>query len=341
MAGHGITASARHGQWCAVALAMIAVLVLVSAAPPARASLLEIGEARAFVDEMAERHDLNAAELRGLFRQFDREQAVIERMEDPAEALPWYLYREIFLTEARVTAGVEFFERHRHTLERAQAEYGVEPSIVVAIIGVETLYGEHAGTYPVLSALATLAFDYPPRAEFFRSELEAFLLLAREEGIDPTRIEGSYAGAMGLPQFIPSSYRHYAVDFDDDGQRNLLTDPVDAIGSVAAYLAAHGWQDDGRLVAPATASGNDYQALVGDGLQRDVAGDELRAAGVTTEPMPAPDERVALFQVELPETEQLWVGGGNFEALTRYNTSPLYALAVSRLAARIAARAEI
>lgn len=324
-----------------LALPVAALLSALFAPPALPAPLLQVDGARAFIEAVAQRHDLDAAELRGMFRDLERQDAVLEAIRRPAEALPWYRYRPIFVTAERIERGVEFWDEHAATLARAEHEYGVPAQIIVAIIGVETYYGRHKGRHPVLAALATLAFEYPPRAEFFRSELEHFLLLAREEGIDPTGVRGSYAGAMGLPQFIASSYRRYAVDFDGDGRRDLLTDPVDAIGSVAAYLAAHRWRPGEPVVATAEPRGRGYRRLVADDPRPRATGAELRAHGVHTRPVPGDDERVALLEFEAEGGPELWVGWTNFYAITRYNHSPLYALAVAQLAERIAAlRAE-
>ena len=187
---------------------------------------LDLPEARAFIDEMAERHDFRREVLEQLFSSATPRESVIKAISRPAEAKPWYKYRPIFLTLERIEAGDRFWNNHREALQRAERLYGVPPEVIVAIIGVETRYGRNTGRFPVLDAVATLAFQYPKRAPFFRSELEHFLLLAREEGLDPAAVKGSYAGAMGWPQFIASSYRNYAVDFDGDGVRDLLSNPV-------------------------------------------------------------------------------------------------------------------
>lgn len=327
------------------ALAVLTAVVMAWAVP-VQASLLEADGARTFIDEVAERHGLNAAELRGIFHGLERQERVLEAIRDPAEALPWYRYRPIFVTDSRTDAGAEFFADHEETLQRAEAEYGVDAEVIVAIIGVETLYGERTGDHPVMATLATLAFEYPPRAAFFRSELEHFLLLAQEEGIDPTAVTGSYAGAMGMPQFIASSYRRYAVDFSGDGRRDLLDSTEDAIGSVAAYLAEHRWRRGEPLVSPAERVGranvspSAYTALLGDGLSRDVTGAQLEDVGIVAEPMPGPEDEVSLIEFEGDDGIELWVGWNNFQSITRYNHSPLYALAVIQLAQRIAEQVE-
>lgn len=304
------------------------------------ASYLQQEGVRTFIDDVSAREGFNAAELRGLFEEVERQDRVLERIARPAEELPWKRYRPIFVTEARARAGVTFLEEHRELFERAHERYGVAPEIVAAIIGVETFYGRHEGGFPVLDTLVTLAFDYPPRARFFRGELEQFLLLAREERVDPRTAVGSYAGAMGMPQFISSSYREYAVDFDNDGQRDLWRSRADVIGSVAAYLARHGWQA-GRPVAEHLQPEDDrYQRLLGRGLKPSIDPAQLREAGLALEQPLDADERVMLVELEGSEGPELWAGRRNFYAITRYNHSPLYALAVYQLSRDIHARME-
>jgi membrane-bound lytic murein transglycosylase B len=211
----------------------------------------------------------------------------------------------------------------------------VPPAIVTAIIGVETFYGRHKGRYPVLDTLATLAFEYPPRSGFFRRELEQFLLLARDERIAPRAVKGSYAGAMGMPQFISSSYRHYAIDFDNDGRRDLWDSNADVIGSVAAYLADHGWRRGEPIVHRVRPSGDGWRELTSKNLKPRVDPEALRAAGLSVEPPVAADERVHVFALETETEPEVWVGRRNFYAITRYNHSALYALAVYQLSERI------
>lgn len=303
-------------------------------AGPAAASFLEREGVRDFIDRMAARDDFNAGELRGLFRDVERQDAVLEAIARPAEGMPWHRYRPIFVTDDRARAGARFRREHADTLARAQVEYGVPPEIVTAIIGVETFYGRHRGEYPVLDTLATLAFEYPPRAEFFRSELEQFLVLARDEGLNPRSVTGSYAGAMGMPQFISSSYRHYAIDFDGDGRRDLWDSSADVIGSVAAYLSRHGWQG-GAPIAARINGGSDPGALVRSDLRPAVTAAELRRAGIEVSPAPGDGEEVTVIELEAAEGPEFWVGWQNFYAITRYNHSPLYAMAVYQLAERI------
>lgn len=314
----------------------IAIVALALAwAMPAGASFLERDGVRAFIDEVSARGDFNAAELRGLFEDIERRDEVLEAIARPAEALPWYRYRPIFITDARSAGGIEFLRDNAELLARAEEEYGVPPAIVAAIIGVETFYGRHKGRFPVLDTLATLAFEYPPRGDFFRRELEQFLLLARHEGIAPRAVKGSYAGAMGMPQFISSSYRHYAIDFDGDGRRDLWDSNADVIGSVAAYLAEHGWQRGEPVVHRVRPADDAWRALTSDDLKPRVDGDALRAAGLAVDPPVTGDERVRVFALEAEGGPEVWVARRNFYVITRYNHSALYAMAVHQLAERI------
>lgn len=307
-------------------------LLLLLLPPCAHASFLDRAGVRDFIDEVAAREGFNAAELRGLFEEIEPQERVLEEIARPAETLPWHRYRPIFVTEARRTEGASFLREHRELLERARERYGVPPEIITAILGVETFYGRHDGRYPVLDTLATLAFEYPPRARFFRRELEQFLLLSREERVDPRQVRGSYAGAMGLPQFISSSYREYAVDFDGDGQRDLWGSRADVIGSVAAYLERHGWEPEQPIVERLQPSDDRYRELLDRGLKPTISRDELRQAGLSLQPPLAKDERATLFELEGEEGIEVWAGRRNFHAITRYNHSELYALAVVQLA---------
>jgi membrane-bound lytic murein transglycosylase B len=300
-------------------------------------------EADVFAREMVERHGFDSAELRGVLADARYSQAIVDAMDRPYEAKPWRDYRALFVTPERIAGGAAFRREHADLLARAEADYGVAPHIIVAIIGVETNYGINVGKHRVIDALTTLGFAYPRRADFFRRELEAFLLLSREEQLDPRRVVGSYAGAMGKPQFISSSYRHYAVDFDGDGRRDLLGGNADAIGSVANYFKQHGWRP-GEPVA--------FAAVLRSGIPGgitliektpappDTTAGALRAAGVDwKEPLPA-DAPVSLIRLDGVEDEY-WVGLNNFHVITRYNHSNLYAMAVYQLGEAIRAGDEV
>jgi membrane-bound lytic murein transglycosylase B len=217
----------------------------------------------------------------------------------------------------------------------AEKVYGVAPQIIVAIIGVETRYGGNTGKYAVLDALSTLAFDYPPRAKFFRGELEQYLLLAREEHIDLLNTKGSYAGAMGYGQFIPSSYQRYAVDFDQDGKRDLWDSPMDIIGSVANYLHVNGWTPGAKVADRASVTGNRFKGVIEKGLKPEMTVKQLKSEGITpVKPLPA-DTLAALISLDQKSGPEYWLGLNNFYVITRYNHSPLYAMAVYQLSEEI------
>ncbi|MFZ5558707.1 MAG: lytic murein transglycosylase B [Pseudomonadota bacterium] len=288
-------------------------------------------EVDAFAGRVAAQHGLDAAEVSRLVADARFQPRIVQLMDRPAEAKPWADYRAIFITPARIAGGVEFWGVHEETLARARRQFGVSEEVIVAIIGVETKYGTNTGSFRVLDALATLAFGYPRRAEYFSRELENFVLLTRDNGLDPLALEGSYAGAIGIPQFMPSSYRAYAVDFDGDGRADLAGNPVDAIGSVANYLARHGWAEGAPVAVQAevgdTALGTDSRP------RRQVA--ELRAGGVT--PLAQVDDasKAALLKFEIGEGAEYWLGFQNFYVIKRYNNSNFYAMAVAQLASEI------
>ena len=315
------------------------ILALCAGTAPA-AGRLDPAEVSRFVGEMSERHGFDAATLTPLFTRAQRLDSVLAAISKPAEYKPWHAYRPIFLTRDRVNAGVTFWREHASVLADAARASGVPAEIIVAIIGVETSYGRNTGSYRVLDALATLAFHYPKRAPFFRSELENFLLLTREEGMDPMQPTGSYAGAMGLPQFMPSSFRNYAVDFDADGRRDIWRNPRDAIGSVGNYLKAHGWRADEAIATPAAQSAaNAAQVSATVDLAHTLAEyatlgvRPLEALGPQADGIPA----VLLGYESSASATEYWLGLRNFYAITRYNRSPKYALAVVQLAESIAA----
>ena len=260
---------------------------------------------------------------------FDKK--IIDAMTEPWEVKPWYQYHPIFLTEKRLNAGLKFWKKHAKTIERAAEEFNIEPHIIVAIIGIETSYGSYMGSYSVVDALYTLGFYYPPRATFFRKELSHLQILAKEENLDIANLKGSYAGAMGYGQFIPSSYRHYAIDFDHDGKRDLLNNPVDAIGSVANYFHQHGWVMGEPVAIPLTDSnGLPYPLKVWTGERLHYrASDILSPKLALAESVDIDVSQPALIiSLEQPTKDEYWLGLENFYVITRYNQSPLYAMAV-------------
>jgi membrane-bound lytic murein transglycosylase B len=295
-------------------------------------------EVRTFIDDMVHKHDFDRAELNQLFSKVALRPKIIDAITRPAEAKPWHKYRPIFVTETRIKEGVDFWHKHEAELARAEQVYGVPPEIIVAILGVETRYGRHKGRYRVMDSLSTLAFNYPKRSKFFRSELEQYLLLTREEKLDPLTINGSYAGAMGKPQFISSSYRHYAVDFDGDGRRDLWNNTADAIGSIANYFRRHKWQPGGKIVSPAIVGSNHIQVLVKQGIKPHSTVAELRQRGVTAKTKLDMEALGALIELETLAGREYWLGLNNFYVITRYNHSQLYAMAVYQLGQEILKR---
>jgi membrane-bound lytic murein transglycosylase B len=264
---------------------------------------------------------------------------IIDDMDRPAErVLQWWQYRQIFLTDKRISAGVEFWQEHRDSLERVSAEQGVPPQYIVAILGAETYYGRITGSYRVLDALATLAFAYPPRAHYFRSELEQFLVLTQREKIDPLSARGSYAGAMGPLQFMPSAYLRYGVDGDNDDQTDLFNDWDDIFASIANYLHECGWQAGGPVVADVRIDPGATFQIDPSNLTLDETIDGLNAQGVRVDAAAPGDTRVVLLLAEQQDGPTYRVGFNNFHALTRYNYSALYAMAVDELARAIALR---
>ena len=296
-------------------------------------------EVQSFIEEQAETADFDPQQLLAIFAQVEKQQSILDAMSNPAEAKPWYEYRKIFLTDKRADAGVDFWREHASDLERAANTYGVDPEIIVAIIGVETFYGKRTGKYRVINALSTLGFDYPPRAAFFRKELAQYLLLARDEGWDMLNPKGSYAGAMGMGQFIPSSYRAYAVDFSGDGKRDLWN-TTDAIGSVANYFSRHGWTK-GEGVATRLAS-DQSRDEVAERMKTDPKPsydrDDLSRHGLLPEDMPGGEGPFSVIALEAKDGNEYWIGQNNFYVITRYNRSPLYAMAVYQLSQEIKRR---
>lgn len=297
-------------------------------------------EAETFIEEMASKHAFDRAELRRVFRDARFRPEILRAISTPATTRPWHEFRDRLIDEARVSGGVRFWTRNAPALERASREYGVPPEIIVATIGIETFYGRHMGRWRVLDALTTLAFDYPPRAGFFRGELEQFLLLARETGSSALELRGSYAGAIGIPQFLPSSYRRYAVDFDGDGRIDLVNSVEDAIGSIANYYRAFGWQQGAPVAVRAVADESGAADILAAGIKPRFTVAELRERRVLPVDPVEEKARAALLRLELEQGPQYWLGLQNFYVITRYNRSINYAMAVRELAREIRARIE-
>ncbi len=297
-------------------------------------------EIEKFIAYMARTHGFSARDLRLLFAKVQPSQDVTRAMAAPSTAKPWYEFKPLFVDQARIAGGVRFWNDNGEVLAQARNEFGVPEAIVVALIGVETRYGRNSGGFRVIDTLTTLAFDWPSRRDFFRHELEQFLLLAREQGWDPLTIKGSFAGAMGMPQFMPGSYRRYAIDYSRDGQIDLWRNAADVIGSVASYLKEFGWKDGVPVVAPARVESADRQALLDLGLKPSLTLDEWRMRGADST-LTLPDSLLAcLFSVDLAGGPEFWFGFDNFYALLQYNRSRNYAMAIVELAREIALERE-
>ncbi len=292
-------------------------------------------EIESFIDQLVADHRFERSELRRWFRQARVQNGVLKAMSRPATARPWHEYRASQLTDARIRGGLEYWQLHADTLARARTDFGVPEEIIVATIGLETTYGRNTGGNNVFDALVTLAFSYPPRAGFFRAELEQFLLLTRELRLDPLRSRGSYAGALGVPQFLPSSYRRYAVDFDTDGARDLWNHS-DAIGSIANYYNSYGWQPGEPVIVPIEeppeTAGEELRLLLERGLKPHTNVAAVRGGGLTPAELVAEDAVVAVFGAQSESGMRYWLGFNNFYVITRYNRSINYALSVHELA---------
>ena len=319
--------------WIAVVCAMFTV---TAAAEEAEQTYGGHPQAQVLIDEMVAEEGFDRGELEALFAEARRKGSILKAIARPAEKTkPWHEYRQIFVTPTRTRQGLEFYHRYAASLLRAEREYGVPPAIIAAIIGVETRYGRNKGSYRVIDALSTLAFDYPPRSRFFSGELKQYLLMTREQGLPVTELKGSYAGAMGYGQFIPSSYRAYAVDFDADGVIDIINNPVDAIGSVANYFKRHHWQPEEQVTVAARVESDFRRDWVNDGLKprRSVA--EFAEGSIFPLGDAAPQRLATAMEFEGTQGLEYWLGWHNFYVITRYNHSAMYAMSVYQLSEAI------
>ena len=285
---------------------------------------------------MVKKHDFDKAYLKALFKNAKVQTSVLDAIRTPAERKKkWFEYRPIFLTDARIQGGIKYWQEHRQILQEVEQQYGVPAEIIVAIIGVETYYGRLTGKHPVFDSLVTLGFDYPKRSKFFLSELEHYLLLCREEGFDPTALKGSYAGAMGRGQFISSSYRRYAIDYNQDGKRDLWGSDEDAIGSVANYFYEHGWRPNHVVTSSAQFKGDARRIDKSNTLKPSFTYHELNEQGFVADMPVGMQEKLSLFVLDGKDDTEYWLGHHNFYVITRYNHSEMYAMAVFQLSQEI------
>ena len=325
-----------------IRLALLAALGCAPAlAQPASAPAFDLKrpEIAAFINEVAARDGYSKKEVRALLKAAQPQPKIIELMNRPLEkAAPWFEYRDHFLTPERIDEGVQFWSEHRDSLERFAAQYQVPPEYIVAILGVETKYGRVLGKFRVLDSLSTLAFDYPSRQAFFKSELEQFLILARENKLDPLTLVGSYAGAIGAPQFMPSSYRRYAVDADGDSKRDLWGDWDDVIASVANYLREHGWTPGAPVLTEATLEPDPSFQIDPHNLELNETVASLASRGIRLDTELPADTPVVLISAEQRDGPAYRVGFHNFYVISRYNASARYVMAVHDLAQAVAQR---
>lgn len=291
---------------------------------------------QAFINDMVANYGFNKKELISILNKAKYQPKIIESMNNPYEKKSWDAYKKLFLTQNRVDAGLEFLNANKEELIKVEKKYGVPANIIVAIIGVETLYGKRQGEYRVLDALTTLAFHYPKRSAFFTKELREYLLLCREQKISPTKYLGSYAGAIGAPQFMPSSYRFYAVDASGNGQADLMNQNKDIIHSVANYFVKNGWKSDAEVAEPAKVSGKKYKKLSVNTKTAGYSFTDILSSGVkpSISRMKHP-KKAGLIRLETVNGHEYWIAYENFYVITRYNTSPQYALVVYLLAEKL------
>jgi membrane-bound lytic murein transglycosylase B len=316
-------------------LALLLASCSLFAAHTANASYAEHERFEEFANELEAEHGIKPAQTKIWLEQSVRLESVLKAISRPAEKTKtWADYRKIFLTEKRINQGKQFIIDNAELLEKAEKEFGVPKEIISAIIGVETFYGKRQGNYRVLDSLSTLAFDYPKRSLFWR-ELKHFFVMSQEQHVKPGEVKGSYAGAMGYGQFIPSSYRAYAVDYDNDGLKDLWTNKADAIGSVANYFKRHGWKKDQAVTQRVRVSGDKYQDAVNDRLKPKWNVSELKALGVSPTEDVADDASATLVKLMGEKGAEFWLGNHNFYVITRYNHSRMYAMAVYQLSQAI------
>ena len=320
-------------------LKRLLTLVLVSVLSTACLAQQHPG-AEEFAARAAEEHGLDAAEVTALLESARFKQSIVDAMTRPAEGKDWHEYRPIFLTDKRIRGGVEFWRDNEALIAQAAERFGVDPQFIVAIIGVETFYGRITGGYRVLDALTTLSFYYPTelrdRSGFFSGELMNLLVLGQKEGLPVDEVKGSYAGAMGLGQFMPSSYLEYAVDMDGDGRRDLWDSLADVIGSVANYLHRHGWEAGQPVTSRAQlAAGANMDLVSRRNLKPEKTLADLASAGFTPVDDIPRDTPAAVTRLAEEDGDSYWITFKNFYVITRYNRSPLYAMAVNDLAGAI------
>lgn len=293
-------------------------------------------EIAAYINKVCKNYHFDKTQVTQWFNQASFDKRVLPSISKPSEVKPWYVYRDILITQARISDGAKFWNQNAKVLAQAEHDYGIPAGIIVAIIGVETNYGTNKGSFSVMNVLTTLAFKYPKRGRFFRSELTEYLLLCREQNWDPLNIKGSYAGAMGYAQFMPSSYRKYALAYDSHSHPNLISNSDDAILSIGNYLKHHGWQPGNPVTVLAKVSGDKYLAVIDPKGKPQYPFKHLQSKGIIAESLVSPSTKVGLISLENKETIEHWLTFNNFKVITTYNNSIKYAMAVYQLGQAIA-----
>lgn len=323
---------------------MMLVLILLScatyateASKPETKPLIQDPQVQTYINELVKKHEFNKTDLEHLFKQVKWQQKIINSIRHPKEGLTWHPYSEFFITHERIQDGVDFWKKNQKLIDKIAKQYGVAPEVIVAILGVETKYGTRQGNYRVIDALSTLAFDYPQRANYFKKELTHYLLVTRENHLNPLSIKGSYAGAFGMPQFMPSSYRNYAVDFNGNGKKDLVKEKGDAVASIANYLKKNGWETNQPVAIKASVSGKQYKKYLYDGKNHKIKKPKhtiatLEKNGITPEQPVSKEDKAILFKLEVAKDEyENWLGFNNLYVIMRYNPSINYAMAVYQL----------
>jgi membrane-bound lytic murein transglycosylase B len=297
--------------------------------------LIEKPDVQAFIQHMQDKHHYSKKTLLSLFKSVKPQPQVIENMNHPLEKETWKLYQRVFIEDDHISQGADFRKKYHRSLVRAEKKYGIPGSIIIATLGVETLYGKRSGNYRVIDSLSNLSFSDQPRARYFRGELEHFLLLSREQRLDPFKIQGSYAGAIGAPQFMPSSYRHFATSFSKKARIDLVHNTQDAIASVANYYKVHGWQSPHFVAVQVTVKGQAYQKLLNDSAAPSITSADFARYGLRPERKILKGYRVKLIELEGLKGKEHWLVFHDFDVIKRYNRSDLYAMAVYQLSRNI------
>lgn len=309
--------------------ALLLIMPFLSGCMKTQTHFEQRSDVQQFITQMSKKHGFRKQTLDQLFAEVKVRPEVVRLIKKPLEKQTWRKYRSLLVTSWRIENGVKFWNQHDLTLERAAKQYGVPPSIIVATLGIETRYGKNMGNYRVFDSLSNLAFNHAPRASFFRQELEEFLLLTRSNHLNPLSVKGSYAGAIGQPQFMPSSYRYYAVDFSHTGDIDLVNNTVDVIGSIANYYQKKGWVPGGKIASPVR-DVRVYQQLAALKNQKKTMA-EWEKLGITNVPPHSATEKAILIELDNNDSKEYWLGYRNFEVIKRYNPNNLYAMAIFQL----------